>query len=134
MLSTLSNAPGMWLKRVGHLLLLELQLVVVRNVLEFATATHAEMLTHWLGANFTWLYQIHNVTLAKAVFLAVDFHIGNIARSTKWYKHHQVVPASDAFTLGCHFSYLKPFYYGQIFSFSTQNSLLYLLNFLQSYE
>ena len=77
---------------VKHLLLLELQLLFVRQVLPLTSATHTKVLTERCRAYLTIINEAYHFALGKAVFLATNLNIAYIARHTKRYKHHQIVP------------------------------------------
>ena len=109
---------GDTLHRVHHLLLLALQLVLIGQMLPFAAAAQAEVLTHRLHTQLTRLHQTLDMPLGIAMLLAVDLQINHVARSPKRHKHHQVVPAAQALPLGRHTRYLKTLNYRNIFLLS----------------
>lgn len=76
------------LQLVVHLLLLGLELLLVGQVLPFASAADAEMLALWRGPYGAGCDEAHHATLAVAVFLLHDLHVGNIAGNAKGNKHH----------------------------------------------
>ena len=98
---------GDTLHGVNHLLLLALQLVLVGQMLPLAAAAQPKVLTHRLHAQLTRLDQALDMPLGKAMLLAVNLQVNHITWSAKRHKHHQVVPAAQALTLGCHARNLK---------------------------
>ena len=89
-------------KLVIDLLLLELQLLLVRQVLPLAAAAHAEVLAEGCRAYLTIFYKLHHFAFGKRVLLALYLHVADVARHAEGHKHHQVVPVEQAFALGSH--------------------------------
>ena len=103
---------------INYLLLLALQLVVIGQVLPLAAATQPKVFAHRCHAQRAGLDQALDMPLGKAVLLAVNLQLDNIAGSTKRHKHHQVVPAAQALSLGSHARNLKTLNYRNIFLLS----------------
>ena len=87
---------------VFHLLLLRLDLLLVRKVLPFATATDAEVLAHRLLSYVALLDEANYLRLAILMFFLNYLQIYHIARHAERHEDDLVIYASDALTLGCY--------------------------------
>ena len=84
---------------VFHLLMLRFQLLVIGQVLPFATSADTEMLAERRFTYLTIFNKSHHFALGKGVFLTSDLYVTNIARNTERYEDHQVVPMQQTFAL-----------------------------------
>ena len=75
---------------VVHLLLLEAQLLLVGQLLPFATSAHAEMLAARSGAQRTQLTVSDDFCLGVAVLLAAYLQVDYVAWNSPRYKDHQL--------------------------------------------
>jgi len=91
---------------VEHLLLLEFQLLLVGQILPLATTADTKVLTKGRRAYITIFYKAHHLALGKGVFLTSNLYVAHVARHTKGYENHQVLPMEQALALGCHSLYL----------------------------
>ena len=76
---------------VEHLLLLSLQLLLVGQVLPFASAADAEMLAHWLRAYVALLDEAYYFRLAVAVFLLAYLQVNHVAGHGERHENNHVV-------------------------------------------
>ena len=87
---------------VIHLLLLELQLFLVRQILPLAAATYTEVRAEWYRAYITIFYKAYNLTLGKLLLLTTELNVTYTYRHTEGYKYHQVIPVEQTFAFSCH--------------------------------
>ena len=88
-------------KLVFHLLLLRLNLLLVRQVLPFATAADAEVLAHRLLTDVAFFDEANHLRLAVLMFLLDYLQIYHITWHTERDEDDLVVYSCDALTLGC---------------------------------
>ena len=84
-------------KLVFHLLLFELNLLLVWQVLPLTTTANTEVSAEWGRAYITIFAESNNFALGKRVLLAANLYIAYIAGHAEWNKHHHVVPMEQAF-------------------------------------
>ena len=88
-------------KLVFHLLLLRLNLLLVRQVLPFATTADAEVLAHRLLTDVAFFDEANHLRLAVLMFLLDYLQIYHITWHTERNEDDLVVYSCDALTLGC---------------------------------
>ena len=76
---------------VEHLLLLSLQLLLVGQILPFASAADSEMLAHWLRAYVALLDEAYYFRLAVAVFLLAYLQVNHVAGHGERHENNHVV-------------------------------------------
>ena len=73
------------------MLLLVSQLMFIRQALPFATATHAEVLTHGCHALVREFVNFHRLCFGITMLLALDLEVYDVTRHHIGYKNHEVV-------------------------------------------
>lgn len=88
-----------------HLVLLRLQLLLVWQLLPFASATQTEMLALRLYTDVTVLMESYDLRLGIRMFLTLNLQINNIPRNTKWHENYHVVPTDNTLAFRCNVLY-----------------------------
>ena len=74
-------------------------------MLPSAATACAEMLALWFRAEFGWLRESFDMSFGIRAFLAVNFYVGHVARSSVGYEQNHIVDSCDSIALGGHTGY-----------------------------
>ena len=110
---------------VENLLLLEPQLLLVRQVLPLASATYAEMLAHGLCAQLTVFHKPSHLCFAVIVLLFLYLEVNNVARNGERHEHDKVVDSGHRLAFGCHIGDGDIFKYWEWFFLSAHLNLCF---------
>jgi hypothetical protein len=88
------------MKLVVDLLLFELELLLVGQILPLTTATDPEMFAEGSRAYLTIINKAYYLALSEGVLLASYLHVAHIARHTKRYEDHKLVPVKQTLAFG----------------------------------
>ena len=105
---------------VHDLFLLVFQLLLVGEMLPFATAAHAEVFAERHGALLGILVEVHGFPLGIAVLLARQLDVHHVARSHKGDKDDHLVHSGEGFSLCRHVCNRYLFQQRQLFLLSCQ--------------
>ncbi len=77
-------------------------------MLPTASAAYGEMLAPRLNPDVRRHDKTLDMPLGIRLLLAVELHVGHVARCAKRDKHHHVIDAGQGIALGRHVGYLDP--------------------------
>ena len=114
------------LHRIHHLLLLECQLIRIAQMLPFATATSAKILTRGINPHCRFLMKLDDFALHEVLFLLHDLHVHHIARRSIFYKNYLSVVTANTMSLGPSRFNGQFLEYAKLFYFSCHSDCFFL--------